>query len=104
MELKPQYGRRCVFSIKSSNRTFMELKHVRRALHTTSIYRSNRTFMELKQVKPAYNSRVPGVLIVPLWNWNKQFKLGQVNVGRSNRTFMELKPRNVTRIGKSRAF
>ena len=61
-------------SIPSSNRTFMELKCMLRAL-TTMYWSSNRTFMELK-LQSAIRS-------------SKKFM-------SSNRTFMELKSKYVT--------
>ena len=58
-----------VYKVKSSNRTFMELKSMMKRPRPTSKERSNRTFMELK-LKEFGGVVVDKVLvlIVPLWN------------------------------------
>ena len=77
--------------MQSSNRTFMELKHVIE-LHT---------FCDIRVlIAPLWNWNVISyfflkkscrVLIAPLWNWNGSEKARDNLSSRSNRTFMELK-------------
>ena len=54
--------------MKSSNRTFMELKCSQVLKHTTILLSSNRTFMELKFILQQLHNLITFVLIVPLWN------------------------------------
>ena len=56
---------------------------------------SNRTFMELKYRSPASRPPSHGVLIAPLWNWNRLRHWYHWGCPRSNRTFMELKYRAI---------
>ena len=58
-----------VYRMKSSNRTFMELKSWIVGENVIGIRSSNRTFMELKyaSMKPSVGV-AKAVLIVPLWN------------------------------------
>ena len=52
---------------------------------------SNRTFMELKYGHWFAEDTKSSVLIAPLWNWNIR-QSGRTFAGKgSNRTFMELK-------------
>ena len=55
---------------------------------------SNRTFMELKFGYVWPQTWGNGVLIVPLWNWNKAMEKKTEVKACSNRTFMELKSYN----------
>ena len=56
---------------------------------------SNCTFMELKSGTRSSLNSTPFVLIVPLWNWNKDnVKVSVSGNYRSNCTFMELKSRH----------
>ena len=59
--------------------------------------------MELKCARKTANSFSYQVLIVPLWNWNKNNPYTVVVDKRSNRTFMELKSR-VAGVGKQAGF
>ena len=55
--------------------------------------------MELKFDTNTKNIWAQSVLIVPLWNWNEEFKkmMAEYN-DSSNRTFMELKLKNWMRV------
>ena len=57
-----------ITQIKSSNRTFMELKFRDEVDNYKRLQGSNRTFMELKFAKNLAFFRWFLVLIVPLWN------------------------------------
>ena len=78
----------------SSNRTFMELKH----LLISSIPTDERVLIvplwNWNEVKNPKTPAQMGVLIVPLWNWNVISRVGFFVSHRSNRTFMELKQSN----------
>ena len=50
------------------NRTFMELKHIRRGDGRILRHRLNRTFMELKLLTVMTGAYAERVLIEPLWN------------------------------------
>ena len=54
--------------LKSSNRTFMELKFWYHKFKNFGFSGSNRTFMELKSVSRQLATYPVEVLIVPLWN------------------------------------
>ena len=73
-----------------SNCTFMELKWDNGHL-LFLFYCSNCTFMELKCWSKSTASARGWVLIVPLWNWNRQEGKEEDNGEGSNCTFMELK-------------
>ena len=51
-----------------SNRTFMELKYLKRKRNAPELIGSNRTFMELKSGQMVNTNKRFSVLIAPLWN------------------------------------
>ena len=67
MELKYRQNVRTSYPRMRSNRTFMELKWLKRLPFLISVS-SNRTFMELKFVETYQELEGSQVLIVPLWN------------------------------------
>ena len=75
----------------SFNRTFMELKYVLCLSFWKWCVRFNRTFMELKLWMQFLTLLGMMVLIVPLWNWNKEWGKNVLFSWGFNRTFMELK-------------
>ena len=68
MELKSKELLKKGSLIKSSNRTFMELKFLAIPSAIIGFHGSNRTFMELKFRQAMSDQHPPLVLIVPLWN------------------------------------
>ena len=53
---------------RSFNRTFMELKEIRRSVGRLSGAGFNRTFMELKVALRTFKGITSSVSIAPLWN------------------------------------
>ena len=74
------------------NRTFVELKLSCTVSGGGGSVSLNRTFVELKPQSSFDGCQRIGVLIEPLWNWNRRtFRPGMSASRRLNRTFVELK-------------